>query len=371
MRILIIMSGFFPGRNYGGPPVSVDNFCSLLKDECYIVAHNHDMGETMPYTTIHEGWNDRGNAKVMYVSNKEYRYSTFLKVARELHPDFIYLQGLFQGCIIPCLRVAQKEKIKVVLAPRGELCAGAFSKKYKKIPYIYLLKCAGLLKNVSFQSTSDEETEAIIEYLGASPEKVHLLSNIPSVPRHLPEREVKMEGSGSFVFISRIHPKKNLLNAIRYLKDVKGNVGFDVYGPMEDKDYWKDCERVIAELPSNITVKYQGVVGHDEIHSTFARYNAFLFPTLSENYGHVIAEALLSGCVPIISDQTPWTDMNEAESGWALPLSDERQFVAAIQDVVNMNDAEIKERRSHIKDYLENKLQLDALKRSYMSVFQK
>jgi len=45
MKVLIIMGGFFPGQKFGGPPVSVDNFCSLLKDECdcFIVTSNHDM----------------------------------------------------------------------------------------------------------------------------------------------------------------------------------------------------------------------------------------------------------------------------------------------------------------------------------------
>lgn len=372
MRILIIMSGFFPGKNYGGPPVSVDNFCSLMKGEyeCFIVAHNHDMGEATPYATIHKGWNDRGNAKVMYVSNNEYRYSSFLKIARELHPDFIYLQGLFQGCIIPCLRVAQKEHIRVVLAPRGELCAGAFNKKYKKIPYILFLKLFGLLKNVTFQSTSDEETEAIIHYLDASQEHVHLLSNIPSIPNKLSDREEKQTGSASFVFISRIHPKKNLLNAISYLKGVKGNVVFDVYGPMEDDEYWMKCERVIEQLPTTISVRYRGVVGHEDIHATFSRYDAFLFPTLSENYGHVIAEALLSGCTPIISDQTPWTDMNEANAGWALPLAEGKCFESAIQSVIDMTDEDLRKKKVNIKRYLEEKLKLDELKQSYMSVFQ-
>ena len=56
MKILIIMGGFFPGKKYGGPPVSVDNFCSLIKEDadCYIVTHNHDMGEEEPYQDIKE-----------------------------------------------------------------------------------------------------------------------------------------------------------------------------------------------------------------------------------------------------------------------------------------------------------------------------
>ena len=30
-----------------------------------------------------------------------------------------------------------------------------------------------------------------------------------------------------------------------------------------------------------------------------------------KNYGHVIFEALAGGCIPIISDQTPWNDIEK------------------------------------------------------------
>lgn len=371
MTILIIMSGFFPGRKYGGPPVSTDNFCSLLQSEadCYIVTHNHDMGERTPYPGISKGWNDRGNVKVKYLDDSEYNSHTFEAAICELKPDYLYLQGLFQRCVLPCLRLAKKHNIRVVLAPRGELCSGAFHKKYKKLPYIVFLRSMGLLKDVVFQSTSDEETEAIERYLGAKPERIHLLTNIPSIPHSLPSRSVKKAGKGKFVFISRILWKKNLLMAINLINDVRGNVQFDVYGPKEDENYWKECENVIRNLPENVIVKYCGVLSHDEIHQTFCQYDAFLFPTLSENYGHVIAEALVTGCIPIISDQTPWTDMNEAGAGWAIPLSNEQAYKSAIQEVIDMNDDDIVGKRKNIGNYVTEKLNLDKLKKEYLGVF--
>ena len=48
---------------------------------------------------------------------------------------------------------------------------------------------------------------------------------------------------------------------------------------------------------------------------TFSKYDVFLFPTKGENYGHVIFEALAGGCIPIISDQTPWNDIEQAGCG--------------------------------------------------------
>jgi glycosyltransferase involved in cell wall biosynthesis len=371
MKILIIMSGFLPGRKFGGPPVSTDNFCTLMKEsaDCYILTHNHDMGETIPYSGISEGWNERGNAKVKYVCNLEYNSDTFESTILELRPDYVYLQGLFQECVFPCLKLAKRHQLKVVLAPRGELCAGAFQKKYKKIPYIAALRMMRLLDNVVFQSTSDEETEVICKYLGVPVDRVHLLSNIPSIPQNLPKRNEKIAGDGKFVFISRILWKKNLLNAIKFFSEAKGNVTFDIYGPKEDENYWKECENAIKELPANIVVSYKGVLSHDGIHKTFCQYDAFLFPTLSENYGHVIAEALVSNCVPIISDQTPWTDMNGARAGWALPLTDENGFKEAIQQIIDMDDVAIQTKRKNIEEYLNRKLKLDELKKEYLKVF--
>lgn len=371
MRILIIMGGFFPGKKYGGPPVSVNNFCSLMKGhhECYIVTHNHDMEEQTPYDSVKSGWNDRGNAKVMYLSDKEYKKFFFERIIEELHPDYIYLQGLFQGCVLPCLQLAKKHHLKVLLAPRGELCAGAFRKKYKKIPYILYLHIMGLLKEVEFQSTSDEETEAIKRYLKVEEGRIHFLTNIPSIPTNLSQRARKEAGKGDFVFISRILWKKNLLKAIHYLKDIKGDVRFDIYGPKEDLVYWEDCQKIINELPKTVRVNYCGVLSHDEIHATFNQYDAFLFPTLSENFGHVIAESLVTGCIPIISDHTPWTDINQADAGWALALGDDIAFINAIQQVVEMDDGAIKQKRDNIKRYLGTKLKLDQLKNDYLNVF--
>lgn len=371
MKVLIVMGGFLPGKKYGGPPVSVDNFCSLLKGnvECFIVTHNHDMGEKTPYENLKPGWNERENTKVLYLTDKDYCATSFEKVISDIKPDYLYLQGLFQSCVYSCLRLAKKHRIKVVLAPRGELCAGAFKKKYKKLPYIYILRLGKLLNNVHFQSTSEEETDAIQKYLGVDKDRVHLLTNIPSIPKHQVAHPLKNAGSCRLVFISRILWKKNLLSALKSLKRVQGDVIFDIYGPKEDEGYWKECEEVISTMPSNVRVEYKGVLSHEDIHDAFSQYDAFLFPTLSENYGHVIAEALVSGCIPVISDQTPWNDLNEHNAGWAIPLDDEEGYKNAIHEIIEMDEECINVKRSAIGSYLDQKLRMKELKSEYLSVF--
>ena len=371
MKILIPMAGFFPGQKFGGPPVSVDNFCTLMDDcECYIVTHNHDMGETEVYKNIKSGWNDRGNCKVLYLTDEEYGQRKFKEIIEEVKPNVIYLQGLFQSCIVPCLRLAKKYHISVLLAPRGELCAGAFKKKYKKIPYIMFLKAFGLLDNIHFQSTSDEETEAIMKYLGVSKDRIHFLTNVPSIPKKEYPVPKKESGMAKFVFISRIVRKKNLKAAISYFRDIEGDVTFDIYGPIEDKEYWQECQEEMKMLPSNVKVNYCGLVAHDQIHETFAKYHAFLFPTLSENFGHVIAEALSVGCPVIISDQTPWQFGTECSAGYSIKLEETELFIEAIKKAIKTNYKDENVARTAALDIFFEKLSLEKTRNTYKKIIE-
>lgn len=371
MKVLIIMGGFFPGKKFGGPPVSVDNFCTLMDNyDCYIVTKNHEMGDSTPYEGIKtDEWLDRGNCRVLYLNDSDYCKARFEIIIKEIEPDVIYLQGLFQQCVIPCLILAKKYKLKVILAPRGELCAGAFKKKYKKIPYIMFLRIMGWIDNVSYQSTSEEETKAIHDILNAPKEKIYYLANIPSIPREDYKHLYKEPGRANFVFLSRIVPKKNLLGAIKYFQNIKGIVRFDIYGSIEDNNYWKECKQAINKLPDNISVQYCGLLTHDDVHRVLSRYDALLLPTFSENFGHVIAEALFVGCPVIISDQTPWTDVNEAGAGWAYPLNDATLFVSSIKSIIDSNEEEQSIRRKQINKYINSKFQLSVLKDNYDKCF--
>lgn len=372
MKILIVMSGYFPGKKYGGPPVSVDNFCKLMnKYECCIVTHNHDMGDNIPYEGITRGWNNRENYQVKYLNDNEYNKVEFEKILKEIEPTIIYLQGIFQECVYPCLQLAKKYNINVILAPRGELCGGALSiKKYKKVPYICFLLLSGLLKGLDFHSTSYEESNAIHNFLKIPNHKIHFLNNIPSIPSKEYHYQEKNPGNAKFVFLSRIHPKKNLLRAIQYFEGVIGNVLFDIYGPIEDETYWKKCQESIGRLPSNIKVQYGGLVDHDQVHKIFCEHDVFLFPTLSENYGHVIVEALIVGCPVIISNQTPWNGVNDAGAGWSLPLDEGEAFKCAIRSIIAYNDKELQTIRRQASSYIKKCLKLDEIKKMYYSVFE-
>ena len=372
MKILIITAGYFPGKKYGGPPVSVKNFCDLMTEyECFIVTKNHDMGEKNPYKDIKNGWNKNKNVSVLYLNDNEYNYRYFEKVIKEIKPDVLYLQSLFQSCVMPCLKLAKKYSLKVLLAPRGELCSGAFKKKYKKIPYIMLLRIIGLLKNTTFQSTCDDETDNIKKYLKVDKNNIYYLSNIPTIPVGSLKARKKMKGTANLIFLSRIVPKKNLLFALECLEKINGKIVFDIYGPKEDLIYWKKCEEKIKTLSSNVSVNYCGLLNHEEVCDAFSNYDAFLFPTLSENFGHVIAESLSVGTPVIISNQTPWKNLFKYNAGWEIDLKDANKFSKCVQCIVDMDNNEYIKFQQGAKNKFKEFIKLNELKTDYFNCFEK
>lgn len=368
MKILIIAEGYFPGKKYGGPPVSIKNFCKLMSEyDCHIITKNHDLGEKESYKNIGNGIIKEDNCTITYLNDKEYNIKTFKEKIIEIKPDIIYLQGLFQKCIIPTLILAKKYKIKVLLAPRGELCKGAFKKKYKKIPYIIGIKFLGLLKNVSFQATSQEEYNAISKILKIKKNRIYQLTNIPTSSTSNLTKIKKEKNSANIIFLSRIVEKKNLHYALEVLKKVKGKIVFDIYGPIEDNDYWTKCKKIIETMPKNITVNYKGIVTHDKIEETFNKYHTFIFPTFSENYGHVIVESLTAGCPIIISDQTPFTDINNLIKNSAISIKEQKKYINKLQEIIDYNDLEWKDVSKKSREYIKDKLNMIEIKKDYQN----
>lgn len=374
-KILIAAYGFFPAQAYGGPPVSIDNFCTQMSDyDVYVVARDHDIYDMHRLNGIHDGWNDRGNCKVLYLADSEYTERRFENVISEIRPDLIYIQTFFQvKTFLGPVLAARKNNLPVLLAPRGEFCNGAMKKKYKKIPYIYLLKMLGLFKNMYFQATSTDEYQKILFYLNKDRARVFFLENFPSIPNTTTVNISNLNKGDRLkvITLSRIVPKKNLIFACKCMGMVKGKVDWDIYGQTEDTKYWSECEKIIALLPNNIRVNYKGSIDHGNVIETFQNYNAMLFPTLSENYGHSIVEAMLSGCIPVISDQTPWHDLRKNKAGFDLPLRDKNSFSEAIDFLANMNTDEIKEWSSNCIKYITDRIDVPSLKKKYDDAFGK
>jgi glycosyltransferase involved in cell wall biosynthesis len=79
---------------------------------------------------------------------------------------------------------------------------------------------------------------------------------------------------------------------------------------------------------------------HREIKHHLEWADLFVLPTKGENFGHAIFEAMAVGCPVLISDQTPWKQLNSTKAGIELSLDDPSSFTSAIQQFIDMTDSE-------------------------------
>lgn len=86
----------------------------------------------------------------------------------------------------------------------------------------------------------------------------------------------------------------------------------------------------MASLPPNVRARYLGPLDYSAVAPTFARSDVFLFPTFGENFGHVIVESLAAGCPVIVSDRTPFRDLEEHGAGWVVPIEQPEGYQRAL-----------------------------------------
>jgi glycosyltransferase involved in cell wall biosynthesis len=129
---------------------------------------------------------------------------------------------------------------------------------------------------------------------------------------------------------------KNLAFAIETLARCRCPVDLHVYGPIEDEAYTESCRKLVPSAGSPLNVSWHGEVPHERVRAVLAEHDVFFLPTLGENFGHGIFEALAAGVPVLVSDRTPWRDLDRAGVGWVRPLDSHEPFVEVIESLAAM-----------------------------------
>jgi glycosyltransferase involved in cell wall biosynthesis len=173
---------------------------------------------------------------------------------------------------------------------------------------------------------------------------------------------------------------------------------FDLYGTIYNASYWKECQLVINRLPSNITVNFCGSLEKEKVQATLKEYDFLFMPSQGENFGHSIIESLLAGCPVIISDRTPWRNLNIEERqqttdnrqqkaedrpltsdllspsntgvGWDVPLEKPELFVQIIGQCCLMGENEYGQMSSNASAFAKQVSMNDAVRKATKQLFE-
>lgn len=375
-KLLILVDWFTPGYKAGGPIQSNVNLAVALSDEydVYVFTTDTDHGEKEPYIGIEtEKWvyNEDLKISIFYAQKSKLGFGKVSKEINNLQPDFVYLNLLFSPYfnMYPLLlKYVGKIKGKVILCPRGSLYDSALSvSTLKKKPVLLLYKWLKIAKVISFHATNEREKEAINKYFPGA--NVIIADNLPNIQQTPFISLPKQPNELNCLFVARIVAIKNVLFILNVLKTVQSVIKFTIVGPIEDEVYWEECKKVIAELPHNISIDYVGPQKHSDIKKITLQNHLFVLPTTGENFGHAIFESFLAGRPVLISDQTPWLNLEEKNAGWDVPLNQPKIFAQHIEMLSNLNQQEYDTFAISAWKYAKNFIENNQAIKSYKLLF--
>jgi hypothetical protein len=273
----------------------------------------------------------------------------------------------FKYTIIPLIffKLFTKKNM-IIIAPRGELFNTEIKKKFfKKIFYIFYFKLF-LKKKITFHVTSTQERSAIKKFFPKNP--IKYLPNL--VEKNKKDFKYKyLSKPFKIVFLSRISPKKNLIKTLDILSKINLPIIFDIYGPIENINYWKKVKLKIRELKSInklIKVSYKGTVKFNK-YKILNRYNFFILLSDSENFGHSIFESIISKCFPIVTKNSPWKIINKLKCGLLIDPMDKKAS-KKIEHFINKTQKNSSIMQNKLKQIIK-KTYLDQKKIKYEKLF--
>ena len=326
-KILVFIDWYIPAYKAGGPIISVKNIIDHLSTQFnfYIITSNLDIDniKVIDDSALNK-WVSRGNYDIIYLNNKSQNTASYNKIIDDLNPEIIYLNSLFsyKFSILPILVSRKNKNInKIILAPRGMLGQGALKiKRFKKVCFLKFMKFTGFYSNIYWHASTSYESTEIQKFFG-SQSKISVAQNLSTIDEKLKFKLGKLEdGFLTILYLSRISKKKNLLFLIKSIihSENKNKIKLKIIGFCEDEFYFKSCIDLINK--NHIDYEFFGSIPHEQLSKYYLNSDIFCLPTLHENFGHVILEALSHGLPIIISKNTPWRNLETKKVGFDLPL---------------------------------------------------
>jgi glycosyltransferase involved in cell wall biosynthesis len=326
-RVLVLSPYFLPGTHGGGVVRALQGLTVGLSEhfEFVVACSEFDCRSDTPYPQAARAAAQQSTGLELHYLSRRWPLWRQLRNLLRQPWSLVYLNSLLSwrytalALLMLCMLRVKHRAPAVLLAPRGELLVGAWSQsRFKKQVYFALLRRLGLLNGVQFHATSHEERQRLLE-LGLQP--AHLAADAPPLaPLQLPPPAQPDGPTLRLVYMSRIDSHKNLGLALKALQQVACKVEFNIHGAINDAAYWQHCQALMAALPSHVSATYHGPAAPDQVFEILGQHEMLVLPTLGENHGYVIAEALLAGCVPLISNRTPWVQLAAMQAGYTVPI---------------------------------------------------
>jgi glycosyltransferase involved in cell wall biosynthesis len=229
----------------------------------------------------------------------------------------IHSHGLWLAANHWAATAARSAHSVLVIQPHGMLHPWAMKhRRWKKWLAMQAFQWRDLQAARALVATSQEELEHI-RALGLE-QPVAVIPNGITLPAVVAARAGTTAGDRprTALFMGRIHPVKGLPHLVQAWAAVRPpNWRLKIAGP-DDAGHLRQVMDLARELNVVDLIEYVGPISDEAKPALFREADLFILPSLSENFGLVVAEALSYGLPVITTTGTPWSELVEHEAGW-------------------------------------------------------
>ena len=349
MKLLKVSPHSAPAWRCGGIVESVwQSACSLARAGVQVRLLTTDgdgMGGSMDLAE-YAPFQRNGNLEVTFCRRLARKSVSLAMLARlpamVREADIVELHGIYSFPVIPALFTARVLGRPVVWSPHGMLQRWEGTRRPALKAAWELICRMACPPRLVLRVTSEQEARESAGRMGAA--RIEIIANGVAIPERV-ERCPRVDWL-RMVFVGRLDPKKgieNLLEACRILNS-RGLTAWTLAIAGAGPAAYEAKLRGLAEsVGAPGQIELLGDIRGEAKERLFASTDLAVVPSYTENYCHVVGEALAHAVPVVASRGTPWAEIEPAGCGlWV--LNDPPSLAGAIEKMSTLPLREMGER---------------------------
>ena len=254
----------------------------------------------------------------LHLATLAQRRHIFARLLSAPGPALLHDNGVWLAANRAAAAAARRAGRPYVISPHGMLEPWALNwNPWRKRLAMALFQKRLLNQAAGLLATAEPERANLRRLVSRTP--IATIANGVALPARIPPHNMAPDATRTLLFLSRLHPKKNLPALItawsQLPKTQFPHWQLRIAGP-DERGHSADLARQIEALGPDSRIHLQGPVADEDTSALYAAADLFILPSNSENFGIVVAEALAHGRPVITTKGTPWSDLPALGAGW-------------------------------------------------------